>query len=136
MVTKAINRIRAIHPPRYRKNLFTDDGSLIGGYEPTPAKHIARVDPSDAIRSAEIVSTIRQYFEIIEFRPYGGGIQHMLFSDIMSNFDAANETDAALLNTIAIFEKLLERTGAIASDLAAIAARPRHTKQRNRFRSA
>jgi hypothetical protein len=60
----------------------------------------------------------------------------MLFSDIMSNFDAANETDAALLNTIAIFEKLLERTGAIASDLTAIAARPRHTKQRNRFRSA
>ena len=41
------------------------------------------------------------------------------------NFDEINESDTALLRTIATFEELMESAGVIESGFAAIVARPR-----------
>ncbi|MGO9685170.1 MAG: class I SAM-dependent methyltransferase [Beijerinckiaceae bacterium] len=125
MITELINRLLAALPARYRKSLFANDGSTIDRYMPSPVEHFLKTDPSEAIRSAEIIDILKRWFDIVEFRPYGGAIQHMLFSGITGNFDENSETDAALLNIIAMFEETLEKHGVIASDFAAIVARPK-----------
>jgi 2-polyprenyl-3-methyl-5-hydroxy-6-metoxy-1,4-benzoquinol methylase len=126
-VNDIINRILTILPARYRKNLFTNDGSAIDRYTPPMIEQFLRLDPSEAIRSAEIINTLKMYFDIIEFRPYGGGILHMLFSGIMGNFDENNDSDVAILEIIATFEEVLEKAGAIQSDFAVIVAQPRQS---------
>jgi len=90
-----------------------------------PPEHFEKHDPSEAVRSGEIVTTLKMYFDILEFRPYGGAILHMLFSGIMGNFNEHNETDVALLRTIATFEEVMEGAGLIGSDFAAIVAKPK-----------
>lgn len=49
-------------------------------------EQVAAVDPSEAIRSSEIVFVAERYFKIIEFLPYGGTILHMLLHSIAGNF--------------------------------------------------
>ena len=79
LATEIINRLLDALPASYRKNLLTNHGSTIDRYRPLPAGHFEKVDPSEAIRSGELISTVRQYFDIVEHRPYGGSIMHMLF---------------------------------------------------------
>ena len=124
-MTALINRLRDILPEKYRQSLFAEDGSLIHPYAPSPIEHFEKHDPSEAVRSGEIVSTLKLYFDILEFRPYGGAILHMLFSGIMGNFNENDETDVALLRTIATFEEVMEGAGVIGSDFAAIVAKPK-----------
>ena len=124
-VTGLINKLRDILPEKYRKSLFTNDGSLIYPYAPSPVEHFEKHDPSEAVRSGEIISTLKMYFDILEYRPYGGAIMHMLFSGIMGNFDENDEADVALVRTIATFEETLESAGVIGSDFAAIVAKPK-----------
>lgn len=124
-ITSIINEIRDIFPEQYKRNLFVKDGSLIGQYTPSPVEHFERTDPSEAIRSGEIVSTLKLYFDVLEIRPYGGAILHMLFSGIMGNFDDSDPKDVAIIRLLAMFEEKLERAGAIPSDFAVIVARPR-----------
>ena len=126
-VTNLINRLRDIFPEKYKKSLFAEDGSLIRPYAPSPVEHFEKHDPSEAIRSGELLGTLKLYFDILEFRPYGGAILHMLFSGIMGNFDENNETDVALLRTLATFEEVMEGAGVIGADFAAIVAKPKAT---------
>ena len=123
LVTEAINRILALLPKKYRYNLFTKDGSYIAGYTPPPISWFEENDPSESVRSAEIVDTLRMYFDIIEYKPYGGGLLHMLLSGIAGNFDADDSNDVCLLGLLSLLDEYLERAGAIRSDMAAILCR-------------
>jgi hypothetical protein len=124
-VTDLINRLRDNFPDRYKRSLFANDGTPIYPYFPSPPEHFEKHDPSEAVRSSEIVNTLKMYFDVLEFRPYGGAILHMLFSGIMGNFDENNDSDVALLKTIATFEEAMEAAGAIETDFAAIVAKPK-----------
>jgi 2-polyprenyl-3-methyl-5-hydroxy-6-metoxy-1,4-benzoquinol methylase len=124
-IAQTIARIRAILPERYRRDLFKNDGSIFREFTLATAEQVAAVDPSEAIRSADILHELECWFTIREFRPYGGGIQHLLFSGIMGNFDANDDGDVTLVRSIATTELLLEEVGAIGSDFAVVVARPR-----------
>ncbi|MGC9025514.1 MAG: class I SAM-dependent methyltransferase, partial [Chloroflexia bacterium] len=52
---------------------------------PTPYD-VTSVDPSEAIRSDEILPALRRHLEIIEFKPLGGNILHFLLDGIAHNF--------------------------------------------------
>ena len=69
MVTDLINRLRTILPEKYRKSLLANDGSLVYPYVPSPVEHFEKHDPSEAVRSGEIISTLKLYFDIVEYRP-------------------------------------------------------------------
>jgi len=125
-VINIINRLLGSLPRRYRKSLFTNDGSTVDRYVPSPPEHFLKHDPSEAIRSADIMRLIERNFDIIEFRPYGGGILHMLLSGITGNFDESSKGDVALLRVLATVEQYLEEKALIASDFAAIVARPKY----------
>jgi len=123
-VTALINRELATLPQSYRKSLFID-GHIISAYTPSPISHFEANDPSEAIRSDEIVERLANRFDILEFRPYGGAILHMLLSGIAGNFSLEKPEDVAMLNRFSILERELEDARKIQSDFAVIVARPK-----------
>lgn len=125
-VVALINDIRRTWPERYRYNLFTNDGSLIGDYVPSPPEHFEKYDPSEAVRSGELVNALKLYFDIVDLRSYGGALQQMLFHGVAGNFDRTNESDVAMLRTIALLEEALEQAGTLQSDHAVIVAKPKN----------
>ncbi len=89
---------------------------------PTERSVIA-VDPSEAVRSAEIMPVLRTMFDVIEYRPLGGAILQFLLSDIAGNFQ--DEAGAQLLEGFFRLEDALMACGDLPSDFAYIVARPR-----------
>ena len=125
-----IRDLRRILPERYRKNIYLG-GLAQDSYENPPLSWFDENDPSESIRSADIMEVLGNEFEIIDFRPYGGAILHMLLAGSAGNFDPAVEADAALLKVIALMEERLEDAGILTQDFAAIVARPRDTGPRS-----
>jgi len=76
-VTAIINRELATLPESYRRSLFTD-GHIIDRYMPTPIWYLKEHDPSEAIRSDEIVDKLKKWFNIVEYKPYGGAVFRLL----------------------------------------------------------
>ena len=91
---------------------------------PTERSVIA-VDPSEAVRSAEIVPVLQQYFDLVELRPLGGTILQFLLADIAGNFQQ-DEAGAQLLEMLFAIEDALMAAGHLDSDFACIVAAPRH----------
>lgn len=120
-----INRLLRDLPPRYRADLRPNGGGMVESYTPPAVEHWEATDPSEAVRSAEIIPILKMYFDVVEYRPYGGAILHMLLTGITGNFEPADERDNAMLRTIATFEEALENAGTLQSDFAAIVAKPR-----------
>jgi SAM-dependent methyltransferase len=76
-VSRVINRLLQILPESYRRNALTG-GALTAGYQNSPIAHFDAIDPSEAVRSGEIVPILKLYFDIVDYKPYGGAILHML----------------------------------------------------------
>ncbi len=83
-----------------------------------------QMDPSEAVRSAEILPALRNAFEIIEYRPYGGTLAHILLTHVMASFDLQNEDQRSLLKMFFLLEKTLIRHGVLPSDFAYGVAKP------------
>lgn len=124
-VVKIINEVRAILPEKYRRLIRRNDGSVVTSWSRPSIKWFDDYDPSEAVRSAEILPVLNLYFDVLEVRPYGGAILHHLLSGISGNFDPEIEEDATILRLLTILERSLEEAGAINSDFAAIVAKPR-----------
>jgi hypothetical protein len=101
------------------------DGEPRRSYQNPAISWFEENDPSEAIRSDEIIDILKRDFEIIEMRPYGGALLHMLLSGTAGNFDPTNEADVAILRTLVLMEVTLEEAGVLDSDFAAIVARPK-----------
>lgn len=117
-----INDILAILPEHYRRSIFAE-GRPREEYANPPLSWFEENDPSEAIRSDEIIPLAKQVFDDVEFRRYGGAILHMLLSGTAGNFDPEKEAEAALLRVLAYMEERLETSTGIGSDFAAIVAR-------------
>jgi SAM-dependent methyltransferase len=120
-----MNRVLALLPVRYRCKLFADDTSIVDSLYPMPRGHFERTDLSEAIRSGEIIAALTRSFDLVELRPYGGAIMHLLLSGIAGNFDEKCEQDTMFLTLLATLEDVLEDHGVIGSDFAVIVARPK-----------
>ena len=81
------------------------------------------VDPSEAIRSAEILTVLPSYFEILEKKDLGGTVLHLLLDGIAGNFDYNNPADMRLLRMLFEIEDAFMEAGEIQSDFALIIAR-------------
>lgn len=81
------------------------------------------VDPSEAIRSAEILTVLPSYFEILEKKDLGGTVLHLLLDGIAGNFDYDNPADMRMLRMLFEIEDAFMDIGAIQSDFALVIAR-------------
>jgi len=91
---------------------------------PTVAEMI-EMDPTEAVRSADIMPVLDSFFEIVERKDYGGTLLHLLLTHVMASFDLNDERQASLLRTIFLFERTLIAHKVLPSDFTYVVARPR-----------
>jgi len=108
-------------PERWRLDLTT--GKVKTRYARHPRSHWNTVDPSEAIRSDEIVGLLEARFETLVRRDYGGTILHLALEHIVHNFDQDDERDVTTVRLMALLEDLLIRHGVMESDFTLMALR-------------
>jgi len=85
------------------------------------AEDVAHGDPSEAVRSSEILPLVRERFEVVEERGTGLGLLQFLLADVAANFlDGAHA--AALAEAIET-ERRLTESGHLPHDFVFVAAR-------------
>jgi SAM-dependent methyltransferase/predicted O-methyltransferase YrrM len=82
-------------------------------------------DPTEAIRSADILAALDEYFEVIEARPIGGTLLHLALGDIAQNFDPDSPEDRRQMERCFAIEDRALAEGAITSDFVIITALPK-----------
>jgi SAM-dependent methyltransferase len=88
---------------------------------PTVADMIA-FDPSESVRSADIVPLVRRHFTVIEERRLGGALLHLLLADIGQNFRPEDPDDRAVMQRLFDAEDAAMADGRIGSDFMTITA--------------
>lgn len=123
-VLDIINKILGSLDDSYKKNYLVDGKTLRNEYIRTPLEHFLKYDPSEAIRSQDIMKYFTKYFSIVEQKNYGGQVNHMLLTGIIQNFKDIKE-DNQILRLLMAFEEILERYNVIQSDFSFIKGKPK-----------
>ena len=116
------NALQELLPREHRR---TTEGEIKTPVVRQEEAFFQRVDPSEAVRSGEVLPLLRARFEVLWERPYGGALLHPLLYDIAWNFPPGDTLSEALLDTAIRLEGEFERSGEIGSDFIALVARPR-----------
>jgi SAM-dependent methyltransferase len=87
-------------------------------------------DPTEAVRSEDVLPLARKFFDTEAEYPYGGGLLNPLLFEIITNFDEQNPYDAGLLRMLCDAEDRLTRSGAIEPDFYIFVGRRRVTATR------
>lgn len=77
---------------------------------------LEREDPTEAVRSEDVLPLARQFFRPVAEYPYGGSILNHLLYEIIVNFDESNTEDAHLLQVLCDAEDRLIRSGHLEPD--------------------
>lgn len=85
---------------------------------------VARVDPSEAICSAEIDEAIRKRFKVIKFNPTIGALMQFLLNGIAGNFRASDPASVAVLEMLFDIEERLVEAGSLKPHFAFYVAQP------------
>jgi hypothetical protein len=88
-------------------------------------RDVIRTDPSEAVRSDEIVAVLQRDFDIMEKKDWGGNVLQYLLAGIAGHFSAENELSQALLKMLFNVEDTLLKCGEFKSDFAYMVARPK-----------
>jgi len=110
-----INRIMAILPPALRGSL-TNPGAIHEKKNALSMEEMLKIDPTEGVRSEEILPTMQKFFKIRDYKPYGGPILHMLLNDMARNFLAPEH--APLVDLLVLFEESLIDEGVLNTDFA------------------
>ncbi|MBU1669830.1 MAG: class I SAM-dependent methyltransferase [Actinobacteria bacterium] len=105
--------IYSLLPPRYRFNHLPrlteyelrrpDISGMIG------------VDPSEAVRSGEMMQVVERYFERLERREVGGGVLFPLLTGIVANFDEEDALDREFIDLAMRLDEALTGAGVMPS---------------------
>lgn len=109
-------------PERLRR---LPDGTPKGRLTRPTIENMLSVDPTEAIRSAEIVGLMREHFDVLEERALGGALLHNVLGDIAQNFRADDPGDRAEMERLFAIEDAAMADGTIGSDFVTITATPR-----------
>ena len=89
----------------------------------SPKNFLLRTDPSECVRSSEIIPVMKQCFPDMEVLPFGGGIlQHALDEAFYKNYDHGNPLHVKCLRMLCQLERHLMDTGEIGIENAFIIA--------------
>ncbi len=109
-----------------KKNTFSDwSHQFLTRIDRPTVRDMIAMDPSEAVRSADIMSELKKVFEILEYKPYGGTLLHMLLTHTMASYDLDDPDQQAVLKMIFLFEKTLIQQGVLQPDFAFVVARPK-----------
>lgn len=109
-------------------------------YEGRPAvADVVAASPFESIRSAEIEPLFRRHFDVIEIRPLGGTLQHLLYNGIVHNFTLDRADARRYVQAILEVEDALIDGRMLPTDFALLIGRRRDTRSSTAgggFRSA
>ena len=91
------------------------------------ARSVMSDDPSEAIRSEDILAVLQQYFEIVEKKDWGGNIVQFLLHGIAGNFSDEDDESQALIRMLFNIEDTMIQCGEFESDFSYIVARAKGT---------
>ncbi|MEL7061078.1 MAG: class I SAM-dependent methyltransferase [Acidobacteriota bacterium] len=115
-----VNRLLAELPPDLRRRT-----RQVRVGRPTIEDMIA-MDPSEAVRSAEILPLLEERFEILERKDLGGTLLHLVVHEALHVLDLERPDHLAILRGWMQRESELLDAGDLPSDFAYVVARPRH----------
>lgn len=85
-----------------------------------------RADPSEAIRSSEILGLVRQHFSVAYERAFNGTIVHMLYPLLNPDLGGGGHADFdSIVRLLLYFEDVLTKRGILAPDFVFLVCRPR-----------
>ena len=109
--------------PKDLRRLISDRTKFKNTVRRKSVPEIIAADPSEAVRSGEIVPLLSQYFSVLEVKGYGGAILHELLYDTAGNFREENAGSLEHLRRLFEVEDELTASGKLAHDFAVIIAR-------------
>ncbi len=110
---EVVNSLLGVLPASYRVRW---DGSLKSRVHRPSRLSMILSDPSEAIESASILPLLSRMFEVVESKPYGGTILHLLFQGIAHHFLGQNPSVQKWLRLCFEVEDLLLESGELKSD--------------------
>lgn len=78
------NQLRNRYKTNLTKNRYYGSGYL----------RMVLADPSECVESANIISVLHRYFEVVEEKPYGGNLLMSILKDISHNFVDTNDQES------------------------------------------
>jgi len=125
---KLINDMLKILPENFRhiiqEGVVTSEIKM--AHKNPPLSWFEENDPSEAVRSADILPVLESLFKIVEFKPYGGTLLQFMLQNIVGNFIDGKKEDDAWLDMLIYLENLLQEKGVIRSDFALVVAIPKY----------
>jgi ubiquinone/menaquinone biosynthesis C-methylase UbiE len=118
-------------PETWRIDIHTSEPKT--EYIRQPISYWLSTDPSEAVRSSEIVGALQRNFEIILRRDYGGTVLGLALEHIIHNFRAEDVGQVTAIRLLGLMEDNLIRGGVLPSDYAIFALRKRQLPRRRRF---
>jgi len=115
----------ALIPPRLR--VRWDGAAPAPAYAPAipDPVAVAAADPSESIRSAEILEVVGHYFDIVDLRKSGGTLLQFLLHNIAGSFRQDEPDSMRVLDLLMAIEDTLIDIGDLGSDFVGVAARPK-----------
>jgi SAM-dependent methyltransferase len=110
-------------PESHRQSL--KDGRVKAKAVRPTESEVYDVDPSESVRSDEIMGLIEQRFEVVFRANFGGTLLQFVLSDIAGNFDPADPRDVAMIDLVCLYEKTLIDQGVLPSDFVYLVAKRR-----------
>jgi len=116
-----VNHLLNILPGKYRFDYVLKQ--IKDHYSPRSREEWVSIDPSEAIRSNEIVPLLNEYFTIIHKVEYGGTLLNPLTEHIIGNFKYDSEIDVAILRLLVFIEEILIAERILPSDFSVLVMR-------------
>lgn len=113
-------------PERYRRSLRPESRGevLTEPWVPDPVA-VAEEDPSESVRSQEILSVVPDFFEILKLNKAGGTLLHFVLESISGHFRNEDPQSMAVLRLLFAIEDHLIEIGELDSHFVLIVARPK-----------
>jgi len=118
-----LNRYLRVLPDRLRFDPI--GGRILWRRERTDAKQLAADDPTEAVRSEDVLPLARRFFRAEKEYPYGGGLLNPLLFGIVSNFRPGDPWDDMLLKRLCGAEERLTTAGLLEPDFWIFVGGPR-----------
>ena len=120
-VLAIINALLGALPPYLRRSML--DARTYETKERPTVEEMIHNDPSEAVRSEELLPMLAARYEILDRRDLGGTVMQHLLYDIVGNFQFQDSLARSLLEIMLTFEAALVDEGIIPSDFVICAAR-------------
>ena len=102
--------------------LRTASGAVRRGFRAPTVAEVVAVDPSEAVRSSEILPLLPAHFEVVAQRPYGGSLLQVLLAEVAQNFEPPEAKP--WLQALMDVEEELDRLGRLEHHFCCVIARP------------